>query len=213
MLGIDVAKSTVEQYKPKRTGPPPPTWRTFLDQHVRNLVSIGFFIVPTVKLRILFVFIVLAHDRRRIVRFNVTEHLTAQWTAQQIVKAFPFDTAPRHLIRDGDGIYGECVTRGIGSMGIDELVTAPWSPWKNAYVERVIGTLRRELFDHFIVLNERHLKRLMSLYLDYYHTWRTHQTLDGDAPDGRPVRPAGPCNVVEFPVLQGLHHVYLPKAA
>ena len=213
MLGIDVAKSTVEKYKPKRTGPPSPTWRTFLDQHVRDLVSIDFFIVPTVKFRILFVFIVLAHDRRQIVHFNVTEHPTAQWTAQQIVEAFPFDMAPSYLIRDGDGIYGERVTRRIESMGIDEVVTAPASPWQNAYVERVIGTLRRELFDHVIVLNERHLKRLMSSYLDYYHPWRTHQTLDGDAPDGRPVRAVEPCNVVEFPVVQGLHHVYLPQAA
>ena len=144
MLGIDVAKSTVEKYKPKRTGPPSPTWRTFLDQHVRDLVSIDFFIVPTATFRVLFVFIVLAHDRRRIVHFNVTEHPTAQWTAQQIVEAFPFDTAPSYLIRDGDGIYGDCVTRRIESLGIDEVITAPASPWQNAYVERMIGTLRRK---------------------------------------------------------------------
>jgi transposase InsO family protein len=125
----------------------------------------------------LFVFIVLAHDRRRIVHFHVTEHPTAQWTARQIIEALPFDTAPRYLIRDGDGIYGERVTQRIESMGIDEVVTAPASPWQNAYVERVIGTLRRELFDRVIVLNERHLKRRMSLYLDCYHPWRTHQTL------------------------------------
>jgi len=213
MLGIDVAKSTVEKYKPKRTGPPSPTWRTFLDQHVRDLVSIDFFIVPTVTFRVLFVFIVLAHDRRRIVHFNVTEHPTAQWTAQQIVEAFPFDTAPGYLIRDGDGIYGDCVTRRIESLGIDEVITAPASPWQNAYVERMIGTLRRELFDHVIVLNERHLKRLMSSYLDYYHPWRTHQSLNSDTPDGRSVRVAESCNVVEFPAAHGLHHVYLPKAA
>jgi len=212
-LGIDVAKSTVEKYRPKRFGPPSPTWKTFLDQHVRDLVSIDFFIVPTAAFRVLFVFIVLAHDRRRIVHFNVTEHPTAQWAAQQIVEAFPFDTAPSYLIRDGDGIYGERVTRRIESLGIDEVVTAPASPWQNAYVERVIGTLRRELLDHVIVFNERHLKRLMSSYLDYYHPWRTHQSLDRDAPDGRPVRAANPCNVVEFPAVHGLHHVYLPKAA
>ncbi len=213
MLGIDVAKSTVEKYKPKRTGPPSLTWRTFLDQHVRDFVSIDFFIVPTVKFRIVFVFIVLAHDRRRIVHFNVTEHPTAQWTAQQIVEAFPFDTAPRYLIRDGDGIYGERVMRRIESLGIDEVVTAPASPWQNAYVERVIGTLRRELFDHVIVLNERHLKKIMSSYLDYYHPWRTHQSLNSDAPDGRRVRAAESCDVVELPAAHGLHHVYLPKAA
>ena len=155
----------------------------------------------------------LAHDRRRIVHFNVTEHPTAQWTAQQIVEAFPFDTAPSYLIRDGDGVYGERVTRRIESLGIDEVITAPASPSQNAYVERVIGTLRRELVDHVIVLNERHLKKLMSSYLDYYHPWRTHQSLDRDSPDGRSVRAAEPCNVVELPAVHCLHHVYLPKAA
>ena len=129
----------------------------------------------------------LAHDRRRILHFNVTEHPTAQWTAQQIVEAFPFDTAPRYLLRDGDGIYGDRVRRRIESLGIDEVVTAPSSPWQNAYVERVIGSLRRELFDHVVVFNEQHLKRLLSPYLGYYHSWRTHRSLDQDAPDGRPV--------------------------
>ncbi|MCP4379045.1 MAG: transposase [bacterium] len=147
------------------------------------------------------------------VHFNVTENSTVQRTAQQTVEAFPYDTAPSYMIRDGDGLYSERVTRRIESLGIDEVVTAPASPWQNAYVERVIGTLRRELFDHVIVLNERHLKRLMSSYLDYYHSWRTHQSLDRDAPDGRPVRVAETCNVVELPVVHGLHHVYLPKAA
>ncbi|MCP4194349.1 MAG: transposase family protein, partial [Planctomycetaceae bacterium] len=205
MLGIDVAKSTVEKYRPRQAGPPSPTWRTFLDHHVRDLVSIDFFIVPTATFRVLFVFILLAPDRRRIVHFNVTAHPTAQWTAQQIVEAFPFDTAPSYLIRDGDGIYGQRVMRRIESLGIDEVVTAPASPWQNAYVERVIGTLRRELFDHVIVLNEPHLKRLMSSYLDYYHPWRTHQSLDSDAPDGRPVRAAETCNVVELSAVHGLH--------
>ena len=184
-IGIEVAKSTIEKYRPRADKPPSPTWRTFLDQHVRDLVSIDFFfLVPTATFRVLFVFVVLAHDRRRIVHFNVTEHPTAQWTAQQLVEAFPFDTAPRYLIRDGDGIYGQRVTRRIESLGIDEIVTAPASPWQNAYVERVIGTLRRELLDHVIILNKRHLKRLLSSYLDYYHPWRTHRSLDRDAPDG-----------------------------
>ena len=139
MLGINVAKSTVEKYQPKRAGPSSPAWRTFLDQHVRDLVSIDFFVVPTATFRVLFVFIVLDHNRWRIVHFNVTEHPTAQWTAQQIVEAFPFDTAPSYLIRDGDGIYGERVTRTIESLGIDEVVTAPASPWRNAYAERGSG--------------------------------------------------------------------------
>ena len=212
-LGIDVAKSTEEKYKPREGRLPSATWRTFLDQHLKELVAIDFFIVPTAAFKVLFVFLVLAHDRRRIIHFNVTEHPTAQWTAQQLVEAFPFDTAPRYLLRDGDGIYGDRVRQKIDSLGIDEVITAPASPWQNAYVERVIGSLRRELLDHVIIFNERHLKWLLSSYLGYYHPWRTHRSLDRDAPDGRPIRVAEPCNVLEFPAVHGLHHVYLPKAA
>ncbi len=212
-LGIEVAKSTVEKYKPYGESSPSATWRTFLDLHLKDLVAIDFFVVPTATFKVLFVFIVLAHDRRRIVHFNVTDHPTAQWTAQQIVEAFPFDTAPRYLLRDGDGTYGNRVKRGLASLSIAEIVTAPASPWQNAYVERVIGSLRRELLDHVVVLNQRHLKRLLSSYLDYYHPWRTHRSLDQDAPDGRPVRLAKLGQIAELPVIQGLHHYYLPKAA
>ncbi len=123
--------------------------------HMRELVAIDFFIVPTATFKVLFVFLVLAHDRRRIIHFNLTEHPTSQWTAQQLVEAFPFDTAPRYLLRDGDGVYGDKVRRRIESLGIDEVVTATGSPWQNAYVERVIGSLRRELLDHVIILGER----------------------------------------------------------
>jgi putative transposase len=212
-LGIEVAKSTVEKYKPRGDRSPSATWRTFLHLHLKELVAIDFFIVPTATFKVLFVFLVLAHDRRRIIHFNVTEHPTAQWTAQQLVEAFPFDTAPRYLLRDGDGIYGDRVRRRIDSLGIEEVVTAPASPWQNAYVERVIGSLRRELLDHVIILNDRHQKRLLSSYLDYYHPWRTHRSLDQDAPDRRPARSAELGQVVEFPVVQGLHHYYLPRAA
>jgi transposase InsO family protein len=212
-LGIDVAKSTLEKYRPKRAGPPSPTWRTFLNQHVRDLVSIAFFIVPIATSRVLFVFIALAHDRRRIAHFNVTEHPTAQWTAQQLIEAFPFDTALPYLIRDGDGVYGDRVRRRIRSLAINDIVTAPASPPQNAYVERVIGSLRRELLDHVVILTERHLKRVLSAYLDYYHPWRTHQALDRDAPNGRAIRPTDPGYVVECPVVHGLHHYYLPMAA
>ena len=212
-LGIEVAKSTVEKYKPRGEQLPSATWRTFLDLHLKELVAVDFFVVPTARFKVLFVFLVLAHDRRKIIHFNVTQNPTAQWTAQQIVEAFPFDTAPRYLLRDGDGIYGERVRRRLKSLGIDEIVTAPASPWQNAYVERMIGSLRRELLDHVIVINERHLKRLLSSYLDYYHPWRTHQSLGYDAPDGRRVRLGKPGQIFELPIVNGLHHYYLPKAA
>ncbi len=212
-LGIHVAKSTVEKYKPHGERFPSATWRTFLEQHLKELVAIDFFIVPTSTFKVLFVFIVLAHDRRRIVHFNVTEHPTAQWTAQQLVEAFPFDTAPRYLLRDGDGIYGDKAQRRIKSLSIDEVVTAPASPWQNAYVERLIGSIRREMLDHVIVLNECHLRRLLSRYTDYYHHWRTHRSLDMDAPDGRSFYSVESSNVIEFPAVHGLHHYYLPKAA
>jgi putative transposase len=212
-LGIDVAKSTVEKYKPHGQRSPSTTWRTFLELHLKELVAIDFFIVPTSQFKVLFVFLVLAHDRRRIVHFNVTEHPTAQWSAQQIVEAFPFDTAARYLLRDGDGIYGARVQRRIASLGLDEVVTAPASRWQNADVERVIGTLRRELLDPVVVFNERHLKRLIASYLDYYHPWRTHPSLARDAPHARAIRPAEPGQVQQCPVVQGLHHYYLPMAA
>ncbi len=212
-LGISVAKSTVETYRPRRDTLPSPTWRTFLDQHLKELAAVDFFVVPTATLKVLFVFVVLAHDRRRIVHFNVTEHPTAEWTAQQIVEAFPFDSAPRYLLRDGDGIYGAAVQGRIASLGIKDTVTTPASPWQNAYVERLIGSIRRELLNHVVVLNERHLKRLLSCYFDYYHQRRTHRSLDMDAPHGRAVQSVDSCKIIEFPAVQGLHHYYLPQAA
>ena len=189
-LGLEVAKSTVEKYKPHGQRSPSATWRTFLEQHLKEFVAIDFFVVPTVQFKVLFVFLVLSHDRRRIVHFNVTEHPTAQWTAQQVVEAFPFDSAPRYLLRDGDRIYGSKVRRRIATLAINGIVTAPASPWQNAYIERVIGTLRRELLKHVVVLIERHLKRLITSYLDYYHPWRTHQSLARDAPNTRAIRSA-----------------------
>jgi putative transposase len=211
--GIEVAKSTMEKCKPRGERLPSATWCTFLEQHVKELVAIDFFIVPTATFKVLFVFLVLAHDRRRIVHFNVTEHPTALWTSQQLVEAFPFDTTPRYLLRDGDGIYGERVRRRIDSLGMDEVVSAPASPWQIPDVERVIGSLRRELLDHVIILNERHLRRLVLSYLGYDHLWRTHRSLDQDAPDARDVQSAELGKVIEFPVVHGLHHYYLPKAA
>jgi len=170
LLGHELAESTVALYMDRRSKPPSPTWKAFLANHLSETAAIDYFVVPTATFRLLYVFVVLILDRRRVVHFNVTANPSAQWTAQQIVEAFPFDSAPRFLMRDRDGIYGEAFQRRIKNLGIEEVVSAPRSPWQNPYVERLIGTIRRELLDHFIVLNEAHLKRLLSEYLDYYHS-------------------------------------------
>jgi len=212
-LGIDIGERTVSRLIPKRRTPPSQTWRTFLTNHVRDLVSVDFFTVPTAGWRVPFVFVVLAHHRRRVVHFNVTEHPTAAWTAQQIVEAFPDDTAPAYLLRDRDTIYGHAFRQRVGGMGIAEALTAPSSPWQNPFAERLIGSTRRECLNHVLVLGERHLRRTLTRYFAYYHRSRTHLALDKDAPDGRPVeRPEGG-TVISIPEVGGLHHRYVRRAA
>jgi len=207
-LGIESSQATVSKYMARRQKPPSQTWRTFLENHADCIAGIDFFTVPTATLRILYVFIVLSHDRRHIMHFNVTAHPTAQWTAQQLVEAFPFDSAPRYLLRDRDAIYGEKVQRRIRSLGIEELVTAPRSPWQNPFCERVIGSCRRDCLDHVIVINERHLRRILREYVDYYHTCRTHLSLNKDPPETRTVEPPENGDIVAFPHVGGLHHRY-----
>ena len=152
-LGIEVSQATVSKYMVRQRKPPSQTWRTFLDNHTDCIAGIDFFTVPSATFRILYVFVVLSHDRRHIVHFNVTAHPTVRWTAQQMVEAFPFDSAPRYLLRDRDAIYGEKVRRRIKSLGIEEVVTTPRSPWQNPFCERVIGSIRRDCLNHVIVLN------------------------------------------------------------
>ena len=167
-----------------------------------------FFTVPTAGFRVLYVFIVLSHDRRQVAHFNVTEHPTAQWAAQQLVEAFPFDSAPRYLLRDRDAIYGVQVQRRINSMGIEEVVTAPRSPWQNPFVERIIGSIRRDCLDHIIVFHERHLRRILREYFGYYHTCRTHLSLNKGPPETRDIEPPELGTIVAFPRVGGLHHRY-----
>src|SRR5213596_454219 len=186
-LGLDVAERTVSRLMPKRRSPPSQTWRTFLSNHVRDLVSIDFFTVPTARLRVLFVFVVLAHDRRRVLNFNVTEHPSAAWTAQQIVDAFPDDSAPSYLLRDRDSIYAHALRQRVKGMGISEVLTAPLSPGQNPFAERLIGSIRRECLNHVLVLGESHLRRILTRYFSYYHRARTHLALDKDAPHDRPI--------------------------
>jgi putative transposase len=212
-LGIEMAKSTVETYRVRPRRPSSPTWKTFLQNHVQDLVALDFFVVPTVTHKVLYVLLILAHERRRVVHFNITEHPTAAWTAQQVVEAFPWDEAPRYLLRDRDCIYGTSFRQRVQHMGIEEIVIAPRSPWQNPYVERLIGSIRRECLDHVIVLHERHLRRLLTGYFRYYHHWRTHRALEMDCPLRRPVQRPEVGPIREVPEVGGLHHHYERQAA
>jgi hypothetical protein len=164
-LGIKVSEASIAKYMIRSPKPPSQPWRTFLNNHVSQLASVDFFTVHTVWFEVLFVFIVLAHDRRRVVHFNVTAHPTAEWTAQQILEAYPFDTAPRYLLRDRDRIYGQEFRNQLAVMDINEVLSAPRSPWQRAYVERLIGSIRRECLDHVIVFSEESLRRTLRFLL------------------------------------------------
>ena len=206
-LAIDVAQATVAKYLDRRSATSrSQSGRTFLTNHISQLASIDFFTVPTATFRVLFVFVVLSHDRRRIVHVNVTAHPTAIWTAQQLREAWPWDDAPRVLIRDRDSLYGEPFCHAIRSRGTEEVLTAPRSPWQNPFVERVIGSIRHEGLDHVIVWNERSLRRHLQHDLADYHGWRTHLSLDKDAPVPRVTQPPTCGAVVQVPHLGGLHH-------
>jgi putative transposase len=211
MLGIAISERTVSRTLRGLRRPPTQTWKTFLHNHLGQLVSIDFFTVPTVTLKVLFVFIVLEHRRREVLHFNVTEHPTAAWTSQQIIEAFADRDAPKYLIRDRDSVYGNDVHLRISSMGIEEVLTAPRSPWQNPYVERLIGSIRRECLNHFVILNARHLKRALASYFSYYHGSRTHLGLDKQCPLPRQVSSIG--KIIAIPQLGGLHHRYERVAA
>ncbi|MCH7886110.1 MAG: transposase [Planctomycetes bacterium] len=187
MLGIEVSQTAVAKYMVRHRRPPSQNWRTFLHNHSKALVSIDFFTVPTLTFRILYVFLVLSLERREVIHFNVTEHPTSRWTGQQVVEAFPWEEAPRYLLRDRDKVYGAEFRRRVRSLAIEEVLTAPRSPWQNPYVERLIGSIRRECINHVIVYNDRHLKRLLRSYFAYYHTARTHLALDKQCPQRRPI--------------------------
>ncbi len=189
------------------------TLPSFLENHLGDIVAMDFFVVPTATFRVLYVLVIMAHDRRRILHFNVTTSPNAAWTARQLIEAFPYDTQPRFLLHDRDKCFAGDVAPRVRSMGVEEVLTAPGSPWQNAYCERLIGSIRRECLDHVVVLNERHLLRVLRSYASYYHASRTHRSLDGDAPDGREVEPPSFGEVVARPQVGGLHHRYARRAA
>jgi putative transposase len=212
-LGIEVSERTVSRLLRRRHRSPSQTWRTFLTNHVATLVSMDFFTVPTLTGRVLFVLVLLSHHRRRIVHLAITDHPTAMWTAQQIVEAFPDDSAPRWLLRDRDSIYSDVFRRRVAGMGISEVISSPSSPWQNPHAERLIGSMRRECLNHVIVLNQTHLRRTLARYIFYYHGSRTHLSLAKDAPTSRRVQAPAEGRVIAFPEVGGLHHRYERRAA
>jgi putative transposase len=211
-LGIHVSDSTIRKYRPKQRRSSP-TWTTFLRNQVHELVAIDFFTVPTATCGVLFVFLVLAHYRRKVLHFNVTDSPSAAWTAQQMVEAFPFCAPPRYLLRDRDSIYGELFVRKVKSLGLEQKVIAPRCPWQNPAVERLISSIRRECLDHVIIFNAGHLHHVLTDYLAYYHRHRTHRGLEQDCPEPRPIEPPEQGNIVELPLVDGLHHRYRREAA
>jgi putative transposase len=216
-LGFDVSERTVSRYlerirpEPRRSGCQ--TWSTFLRNQARGIVAVDLFTLPTVRFEILYVFVVLALERRRLVFANVTTSPTAFWLGQQTVNAFPWDTAPRFLIRDRDGAYEDEFSGRVESLGIRTIKTAIRAPRMNCYAERLIGTIRRELFDHVIVSSERHARRLLREFQVWYNEDRTHLALEKDAPDHRPVEPPEMGQVISLTRLGGLHHRYSRRAA
>jgi transposase InsO family protein len=205
-LGIEVAKSTVEKNRLRPKTPPSPAWEAFLNNHPKDLVAMDFFVVPTVTYKVLFVLVILAHERRRVVHFHVTEHPTAQWTAQQVVEAFPWDEAPPYLLRDRDRIYGTAFRQRVRHIGIEEVLIAPRSPWQNPYDERLIGNIRRECLDHLVIFHKQHLKRVLTRYFASYHRWRTHLSLAMDCPEPRSILDADRGRVIVVPEVGELHH-------
>jgi len=206
-LGFSVAQSSVAKYMVKRRGPPSQGWWTFLRNHAPDIAAMDFFVVPTISFKLLYGFVIVRLDRRELVWINVTTNPTAEWVARQITEAFPWDGAPRYMIRDRDRIYGAVVTRRLRAMGIRDKPIAPASPWQNGYAERLIGSIRRECVDHIIVLGEEHLRRILKNYAAYYNSVRTHRSLHKDAPMYRPVQRSGAISSQD--ILGGLHHQYV----
>ena len=210
-LGIEVSERTVSRVLRTVKRPPSQTWTTFLQNHIGEIVAIDFFTEPTIRLRVLFVFLLLEHQRRKVLHFAVAEHPSAEWVTQQMVEAFADRDATRYLIRDRDAIYGNEFRRRLQSLGMKEIITAPRSPWQNAFAERLIGSIRRGCLDHIVVLNQRHLRKTLRNYLAYYHRSRTHLALEKDAPEPRATMRQGA--IIAIPQVGGLHHRYERRAA
>lgn len=212
MLGFDISERTVLRWMRKAPRNPEPAkrWAAFLSNHREAITAMDFFTVPTLTFGVLYYFFLIAHDRRRILHCNATRHPTSAWVSQQLREAFPYDAASRYLIFDRGSNFNEEVIEVVKSFGIEPKRTSFRSPWQNGVAERWVGNCRRDLLDHVIVLNEQHLKRLMSEYVRYYHDDRTHLALEKETPAGREMQNQhdASCEVVSMPRLGGLHHRY-----
>jgi transposase InsO family protein len=206
-LGFEVAQSSVAKYMVNRCSPPSQGWRTFLRNHAPNIAAMDLFVAPTIGFDLLYAFIIVRLARRDLVWINVTTNPSADWIARQITEAFPWNEAPRYLIRDRDQVYGVAVRHRLRAMGIRDKPIARGSPWQNSIAERLIGSIRRECVDHVIVLGEAHLRRILQAYARYYNDLRTHRSLDKDAPFSRPVQQIG--RITSRALLGGLHHHYM----
>jgi transposase InsO family protein len=199
-LGFEVAQSSVAKYMVKRRGPPSQGWRTFLHNHAPDIAAMDLFVVPTIGFDLLYAFVIVRLGRRDLVWINVTAYPTADWVARQLTEAFPWNEAPRYMIRDRDRIYGAVVTRRLRAMGIRDKPTASASPWQNGVAERLVGSIRRESVDHMIVLGEAHLSRILQSYARYYNGDRTHRSLNKDAPVSRSVQRDGVIPLTRHPL-------------
>ena len=206
-LGIDIGQTSVAKYMATRRDPPSQGWRTFLRNHADGIAAMDMFVVPTISFRLLYGLLIMGHGRRHILWFGVTAHPTAEWIANQVTEACGWEQAPRYLIRDRDGAYGEVLIRRLRSIGIRDRPTSPRSPWQNGYAERLIGSIRRECLDHVVVFGERHLRHLLRSYATYYNSARTHLSVNKDAPSPRAVHAVG--RILPTPFLGGLHHLYV----
>ncbi len=206
-LGIDVSQTTVAKYMSRPRRPPSQGWKTFLRNHADGIVAMDLFVVPTILFKLLYGLVVMSHDRRKILHLSTTAHPTAAWIARQLNEAVGWDRAPRSIIRDRDGAYGEVFKRRLRAMGIRDRSIAPQSPWQNGTCERLIGSIRRDCLDHVVIFGERHLRHVLQSYAHYHNQVRTHLSLGKDAPVSRAVRSAG--RILPIPLLGGLHHHYV----
>jgi transposase InsO family protein len=206
-LGVDVGQTSVAKYMARRRRPPSQGWKTFLRNHADGIASIDLFVVPTISFRLLYGLLIPRNDRRQILWLGVTAHPTAEWIARQLTEAYGWEPAPGHIIRDRDCVYGASFKRRLRAMGIRDRPIAPRSPWQNGYAERLIGSIRRECLDHVVVFDERHVRRILLSYMEYYNGARSHLSLNKDAPIPRTVQAVG--DVLPKPILSGLHHQYI----